>query len=259
MKIINFGPGPLYKFCPAEYDITNGCNTIRFGTLYDYRTIEDELLRDEGEGKFSYKLAFPELTKVSNEWISSIEMDGSGNISIDQLAMTNDGTYIKGVDLTGSSHNCWIFCVSRSAESAGNISEAHQHKWAIPGENIAEFAANLSILIRSEIKYSDLPPELVNNHSIATIQQGIGIQTEFREVIYGNRELHIASETELPIKDMEKIRAEIPFTKPEKFKLENEFRFAFFLTFHGKKISINNNSKILSLRPIDRILKPLNV
>lgn len=258
MKIINFSPAPLYKFCPAEYDITNGCNTIRFGTLYDYRTIENELLRDEGEGRFTYKLTFPTLTKVSNEWISAIEMDGSGNISIDELAMTNDGTYIKGIDLTGSSHNCWIFCASKSPESVGNISEAHQNKWAIPGENIATFAAHLSELIRSEIKFSDLPPELVNCHSFATIQQGLGIQTEYREVIYGNRELHIASETDLPIGSMEKIRAEIPFTKPEKFKPENEFRFAFFLTFQGKRISIINNPKIISLRPIDKALKSLN-
>jgi hypothetical protein len=256
MTLVHFPTPSLYKFCPEEFDITKGCNTLRFGTLYDYRTHENEKLRDAGEGKFTFNISFPEITKVSNEWIAALHMDIGGTIDLGYLELNRDGAFVKNINMEGSSHNCWIFCVSRSPDSAGNISETHQSKWEIPGESVHSFASHLESLIWSEVKHTDLPPDILKQYSLQEIQQGLGIVTEFHPVLYANRELTIRSEADLPVAEIPLLRAGIPFTKTPMFKAENEVRFAFFLTFRGKKISIANAPKIVKLRPIDKILQP---
>lgn len=256
MKIVNIPTPPLVKFCPDEFDITKGCNTLRFGTLFDYRTIEDEKLRDEGEGKFSYKISFPELTKVSNDWINTLEMDTGGDMYIEDLEISSEGVYIKGAELSGSSHNCWIFCMSKNSASAGDISKTHQSKWMIPFENLEPFANYLATLIKSEVNAADIPPYLLNKYSLQEIQQGLSIDLEICEVTYSDREILINSEADLPIQQLRNIRESIPFIKPKIFEPENEVRFAFWLMFRNEKISIVNKPKIVSLRTIDKMLLP---
>ncbi|WOV92377.1 MAG: hypothetical protein R1F52_04450 [Candidatus Nitrosoabyssus spongiisocia] len=40
------------KFCDEEYDITKNCNTIKFGTLHEYRKkCESDIRKDPTEGK----------------------------------------------------------------------------------------------------------------------------------------------------------------------------------------------------------------
>lgn len=256
MTIVHLPIPSLYKFCPEEFDITKGCNTLRFGTLYDYRTHENEKLRDAGEGKFAFNISFPEVTKVSHKWIAAIQMDIAGTIDMGYFEINQDCAYVKNINMEGSSHNCWIFCVSTSPDSAGNISETHQSKWEIPGENVNSFVNHLASLIWSEVKHTDLPPDLLKQYSMQEIQQDLGIVTEYRSVLYANRELLIQSEEQLPVAEIPLVRAGIPFTKTPMFQSENEVRFAFFLTFRGKKISIQNNPKIVQLRPIDKVLRP---
>ena len=256
MTIVHFPVPPLYKFCPEEFNITKGCNTLRFGTLYDFRNHENEKLRDNGEGRFTYNISFPERTKVSNEWIAAIQMDVPGTIELGDFEIGRDGAIVKSINMEGSSHNCWIFCGSRSSTSAGNISETHQSNWEIPGDNIHSFATHLTSLIWNEIKHTDLPLDLLNKYSIQEIQQGLGIATEVRPVTYGNRAILIQSEKDLPVEAILQLRADVPFTKPKGFESENELRFAFFLTFRDKKISIANKPKIVTLRPIDKALQP---
>lgn len=258
MALVHFPQQSLYKFCPDEYDISKGCNTIRIGTLYEYRTHENELLRDSGEGRYLYRFSFPKLTKVSNEWIAAIQMDQVGTIETEHIELTPQGTYIKGFTMDGSSHNCWIYCVSRNSESAGDISKAHQSKWEIPFEKVQAFGTYLCNLLWNEINYSDLPPQLLKQFSIAELQQGLNLHLEIRSVNYESREIVIQREEDLPIERIAELRQSIPFTKPEKFKPENEIRFAFHLKFHDRIIPIQNNAKIINLRSVDKIIKQDN-
>jgi len=254
MKLIDFAPSDLAKFCPPEFNVKNGCNTVRFGTLYDFRAEEDEKLRDEGEGTFSYSISFPELTKVSQEWINAFGFEGEGHFYIGELELRFGEPYVKDMVLTGSSHNCWIYCVSKSTESAGNITDTHQDKWLIPADKIKNLANYFASLLFSEITIADLPVEIIEKYSIHEIQRQLSLNVELREVEYGERSVLITSEEELPISEVSYLKDSITFLKPKIFEKEQEVRMAFWLMFGEQKISIINKPKIVSLRPIDKIL-----
>lgn len=255
MKFMEFGPPDLFKFCPTDKNPLNGCNTIRLGTLFGFRNIENELLRDEGEGEFEYKIRFPSLTQVSQEWISQFELGGGGSAQVGRMVVVNGKISIEDVTLKGSDHNCWIFCVSMSGDAAGNISEAHQDKWKVPSPRVNDFVSYLTQLLWENISASDLPDSLLGGSSLHQIQTGLSLSAEMRAVKYvDRREINIYNEQDFPVERIKNLKAEIPFMKPKRFEAEREFRFAFWLNYKNERVSITDKAKILHLRPIDRFL-----
>lgn len=255
MQLAGFEAPPLFKFCPSKYDISNGCNTIRIGTLWGFREEENELLRDKGEGEFEFRIQFPKLTPVSNEWISEIGMDASGSAYIEEMQSDGGAISIKGATLKGSSHNCWIFCVSMGGDAVGNVSEAHESQWTIPGDKVQEFGNFLATSIWKNVSIDDLDPNFSKNHSLQEINAGLALQMEMRPVIYDVRDAHIQSEIDFPVDKVRELKSSIPFLKPKTFSLEKEFRFAFWLSFNNQRISVNNKPKILQLREIDQLIR----
>ena len=254
MKLLGFSPRPLFKLCPLQYDITKGCNTLRIGTLWGFREEENELLRDAGEGEFEFKIRFPRLTPVSNEWMSEFEFDAGGTAHIEKMTIKNGNISVEGVTLKGSANNCWIFCVSLSDSTAGNISEAHDSKWMIPENKILEFGNFLGALLWSKVSINDLPPDLVKKYTFQELNEGLGMHVEMRAVDYTDREVLIEDESHYPVEKVRELKSSIPFIKPRKFREEQEFRFAFWLMFRNQKITINDNPKILQLRQIDQFV-----
>lgn len=254
MKLIGFSSPNCAKFCPPEFNIRNGCNTIRFGTLFDFRTEENEKLRDEGEGTFSYSVEFPELTKVSHEWIGAFEVEDNGSFHIGEMEIRNGDFFVKNMILTGSSHNCWVYCISKSTEVAGNITDTHQDKWLISQDKLQLFANYLGGLLWSEVNLSDLPDHITSKFSMQEILQRLSLSVEVKEIDYNHRSVTISREEDLPASQISALKDSIAFIKPKMFEKESEIRIAFWLIFDNKKISIQNKPKIVGLRPIDKII-----
>lgn len=254
MKVFGFPAPPLAKFCPAKFNIKKGCNTVRFGTLFDYRSEENEKLRDEGEGTFSYSIDFPEITKVSPEWLAAFDLENEGHCVIRDMKSGDGGISVKSISLKGSSHNCWIYCMSASTESAGNITDTHQDKWLLPQEKLSDFARFLGTLLWNEIGYADLPESITSIFSVQEVHRKLSIDVEIKQIEYGSRSISITSEAELPVSEISKLKDNVAFIKPEAFKEENEIRIAFWLKFDGEKISIVNRPKVVGLRQIDKYM-----
>ena len=254
MKIVGFSSPPLAKFCPAEFNIKKGCNTVRFGTLFDYRTEENEKLRDEGEGTFSYSIDFPELTKVSPQWLGAFELENDGHCEIREMEFSGSEFSVKSISLKGSSHNCWIYCMSKSTESAGNITDTHQDKWLLPVEKLSDFSKYLGAILWEEITAADLPETITSKYSMQEIHRRISLEVECRQIEYGSRSINITKEEDLPVSEISRLRDNVAFMKPDAFEKENEMRIAFWLLFDNKKVSIVNRPKVVGLRPIDRLI-----
>lgn len=254
MKAFGFDAPVFAKFCAEKYNIKSGCNTVRLGTLYGYRTIENELLRDNGEGTFSYALEFPDYLEASPEWLDSFEFGGGGGLHIGAMKVDNGRVKVKNLNLSGSTHNCWIYCISKSIESAGSITDAHADKWTIEADKVSGFANYIGSVLWSELTFQDLPPDLTEKYSLQEIQQRLSLNVEIREVEYVDRFVLIKDPKEFTISDMEMLRDKVAFIKPVKFKDEQEVRIAFWLMFDGKKISIVDKPKSISLRPIDKLI-----
>ncbi|ALU62840.1 hypothetical protein ACA40_24410 [Pseudomonas syringae pv. lapsa] len=254
MKLFDTAYEVLTKFCPEEFNVKKGCNTVRFGTLYDYRSIDDEKLRDEHEGTFHYFIEFPELTRVSPQWLGSFEVEGGGGAEFDCLEIRQDGPYVRKINLLGACPNCWIYCVSQSASVAGGVTDTHSDSWSIPQENLQELARYFTGLLYSNLTVKDIPQSILVKYSLQEIGQRLSLVTEIQKVEYKDRNVTIAREEDVPVHEIEKLKASVAFTKPTRFQEEREVRIAFWLCFDGKKISVVNNPKIVSLRPIDSIV-----
>lgn len=255
MNLISFSQRYFTKFCPSEFNVSKGCNTVRVGTLHDFRTIENENLRDEGEGTFSYKVEFPALTKVSPDWLAAFSFQGQASVRVGHLENRGSDLMIKDFTMEGSGHNCWIYCMSLSSDAAGDISKTHQDKWSVPADKFPEFANYLGALLWESIEVADLPEEIVRCNSLQDIHKRLKLEIEFRTVDYKERVLYIQKESDLPIQQIQALERTMAFIKPVDFALEREVRIAFWVSFDNKLISISNNPKFLSLRPIDGLLE----
>lgn len=254
MKLFGFGALEYTKFCDPKYNIKSGCNTVRLGTLYGYRTIENEKLRDEGEGTFSYSLEFPYYVAPSPQWLSAFEVEGEGVGKIGDMRVNNGRVEVKSVSLSGSTHNCWIYCISKNSESAGSVTDTHEDRWTIPAEGLDAFANHLGTVLWSELMVQDLPGDLTGKYSLQEIQKRLRLYVELKDIEYVDRFVVIGGEAELEASHIEALRDKVAFIKPEAFRGEQEIRIAFWLTFDGKKISIVDKPKYINLRAIDKFL-----
>lgn len=254
MKAFGFSSPAFAKFCAPEHNIKAGCNSIRLGTLYSYRAIENKLLRDEGEGTFSYVIKFPNQIEVSPEWLSSFEFDGPGNCSFNGVHIDDGRVKLKEFSVSGSTPNCWIYCMSRSVGSAGSITDAHKDKWTIEADKLAAFVKQIANSLFDGLTVKELPANLLEKHNIKYIYENLGISADFKEVSYVDRAVTIKAVEDYTVSDIEKLSNDIAFIKPKKFELEQEIRIAFWLVFEGKKISIVDQPKLINLRPVDKFL-----
>ncbi|MBN2760331.1 MAG: hypothetical protein JXQ79_07505 [Rhodobacteraceae bacterium] len=254
MKLVEFGKPSLFKFCPSKYNIMEGCNSLRIGTLWGFREEENALLRDEGEGEFEFIIDFSEMTPVSQAWISEFDVGAKGSVYIEEMQINSGGIAVKGATLKGSTHNCWIFCVSLSGDAVGNVSQAHDSKWMIPEGKIQEFGNFLGTLLWGKVSIDDLPQPLVQKHTLQELHAGLALQVQMQAVSYIDRRRIIGSEADFPVEKIRELKNNIAFMKPKRFSAEQEFRFAFWLSFRNQRISINANPKIIQLRQIDQFV-----
>lgn len=256
MKLFGFSASPLVKFCPEEFNIAKGCNAVRIGTLSGFRAEEDAHLRDEGEGDFAFEVEFPEVTPVSNEWLSEFEVTGSnGNGYIGELILDRGRCKVDKLSLSGSSANCWIYCLSKSANgSAGQITETHEDSWQVSEEKLEPLVNYFATLLWSSIRVEDLPSHIREGYSLKDINEGLQLEPRVAPVEYADRVIRIKSEADFPVSEIRRIKSNIPFIKPTSFRSEQEVRMAFILTFRGSRVAVPDKAKILPLRPIDSII-----
>ncbi|WP_406735904.1 hypothetical protein [Thioclava sp. GXIMD4215] len=255
MSFYAFSKPSYYKFCEEQYNIAKDCSTIRIGTLWGFRTTEDKFLQDQGEGKFEFNISFPDLTPVSPEWLSEVGSDTWEHGTLDGLSISSSGPAIKELSLTGSYSNCWIYCVSSRPTAAGNISQKYPSKWEIPADNMVNFGLYLRQLLWEHLSIADLPNYLIQENSLSALQRGLSLSLTMEQVDYGNRTVEARSEADLPIEKLRHLKTRIPFTKPNNFIEESEFRFVFALMFENERVSINDNAKILNLKPIKNLIR----
>lgn len=251
MKLYVRGSPKLRKYCPEEYNIKKGCNTLRLGTLYGFRKEEDIKLRDEYEGHFSYQVRFEPPALVDDDWLEEFEVESSGQARIN-LTISAAGPTVQLVDLAGSCPNCWIFCLSKSSGSAGNVTETHNDFWEFSQDRLIDLAGHIAGLLWESLTVRDLPEGL--DLGIDNLKKNLALEIEFRDVEYVDRFFEITDPNLSNVEKIRQVKSGVPFTKPLDFAKEQEVRIAIFLVLNGRRISIPDNTKILNLRYIDELL-----
>ncbi|MBP2841164.1 hypothetical protein [Pseudomonas sp. PNP] len=238
----------LAKSCKKEHNIKNG--NIRLGTLYEYRSIENDELVDKREGMLDFFLRFRGQVEVPTQWFCTIsemaigdfrpiKLPGrqSSNFIKLTLVSQNDTTVILRDSLAIFSHespNCFIFCVSRVRKTRDcvGIFNGYDDYWFLNETRAYSFSLNLATTLLEYIRQQHTEKNYIVPKD--TDMTSLEVLVENRPVEYLGRDVELYGNVALPLeKFAEKIR-NMSFLKPEKHRNEMEYRFSFTLISKGR-------------------------
>jgi hypothetical protein len=253
----------LYKFCNAEHNVSKGAK-IRLGSLHSYRSIENDYLRDESEGKYSFYIDFPDLITLDRRWMNFLfqgalaigdplpmpRFPGSTNVGFDTLTIVkhdNQSVTVKNtrVVIHREVPDALIFCMSMMNEAADCPFPNYEDRWEIPFESAGNFSVRLADLIYHQMPISELTPSIVDTHSLALIKN-ISIEIKHRPVIYGERRLIVRPNGIPSIDSLVEKMGDIAFIKPEKFSNEKEYRFSFTMIDNQRQYAPRQSGILLN-------------
>ncbi|AHC85745.1 hypothetical protein X970_12075 [Pseudomonas monteilii SB3101] len=256
----------LVKSCERKHNIKNG--TIKVGTLYEYREIEDDDLIDSGEGMLTFTLNFHGKITISKRWFDLfdsgfiqlddepvVQFPGRTKASFERLEIVNISSH--GMDLLESSAilareslNSFVFCMSRVKREVDAIEVFPKYDdcWAIQETKSKEFAAKLARMIGRYI---------VQQHSLGnyilpaeTDCSKLGIQFIGRRVEYLSREIDLYDRGLVVLEDFESKLENMAFIKPESYSKECEYRFNFVAIVNGEIVEPIVKSVFLVSTPL---------
>lgn len=240
VKIMN-----LYKFCRPEHKIGDA-KFLRMGTLFDFREIENDEIRDEAEGTYKFDIEFRVKVELDRR-IANLLLSGAMHFGSEKPPVQIPGTIsadvknIKIVDNTGENvivedtsvsvtrtvNNQFIFCMSYmdGGEPISPFSDYNSY-WSIPVWRANEFAQKLSELIMSHSPFSEINEDIQNKNSFSSFAN-ISIQWNYGPVNYIDKNIIFDNAADISYDKFLNTMINIPFTKPRKFSSEREYRFAF--------------------------------
>lgn len=253
----------IIKHCKEDHLPATG-RTIRIGSLYEYRGIENRFIQDSGEGTFSLLVNFSEPTVSSLANLRSATLGTIPAVTGEQLYCSNytifQGARTTGtvsghtqrlkiehscdgnVKASGSLHiaseiaDCYILCFTYNDENTRTIQDpAYNSFWTLPKENIFNISDLISCYLANEFKMGRC---FTRNHigsmgippfTLPRIDDfSFGIRHSVHDIIYRERLINI-NETLLDenVYEITNYIDNSPLIKPLKFRREREVRFIF--------------------------------
>ncbi len=251
----------LGKSCRSEFHIKKG--TLKLGTLYEYRTIENEELIDRHEGMLEFHINFHGRVRLPTYWYNTFSGGGIGfgNGARMEFPGRTNGIYdtVKAKCISDSeielyesratiqreALNSFIFCMSkvrRTSECHG-IFEGCDDYWYIRETQIRSFAILTARLLLEHIRKKHLEGVYILPKD--TDVDRLEIAAEWAEVQYLSREIHVYKNEFMKLEEFSKKIQNMAFTKPDSYATEKEFRFNFVPVVDKKVIEPLVKSVIL--------------
>jgi hypothetical protein len=237
---------PLFKFCNPDHNINRGAH-VQIGTLFKYREIEDQDLRDEHEGKYRFHVTFPKRIELDRKWANLLlqgavafggtndtpRFPGSYHTYIENLHLvrqTDNSVVVEDtrIRIEREVPNCLMYCMSDFPSADKNPLSQYADHWSIPEHLATEFSSRLGRLIFEQAKLSSFDASISTAHSAATARE-LSLHVTHRAVIYQDRELVITPESRPSYEELTTVLANVGFVKPPKHSVEREYRFVFEL------------------------------
>ena len=211
----------LVKFCKPEHNILNNCHEIRFGTFQYYRELDHSFsIADQDEGKEYTDIISADPNNISSE-------------SAEIIPPAWRGATIRYSRVTTTFPNCYIWCCSISDKPVTPTMGTQFDKEYTSYYEITDafrFNEHLMGLLMNFLtssNFADLSKNILQGLSVREMGE-IGVQAFHSPVFYVpekkseiNRGLLRTYEEKIP-KGLRPL-----FTKLDKYKQENEYRFVF--------------------------------
>jgi hypothetical protein len=258
---------PLIKFCKAEHNIRLGAK-LQIGTLFGYRNIENQEIRDDAEGKYDFTIEFPEEIELDHRWANLLlapgmlfgskreipRFNGSFDAHVETMNVVRslrDSVVLERtkIHINRSVNNCFAFCMSLSEAAEKSPFKQYTDYWVIPDGRVEEFARQLGNLIFQQAKLSYFDSSLTERHSPLTARS-LSIGVMHRKVIYRDRHMRITRENKPSYEELVDLLSNVQFLKPPGFSKENEYRFVFELNDGQIVFPAKERNLLLNLNPL---------
>lgn len=256
----------LVKYCNSEHNSMRGSKLL-IGNLEKYRKIENDGLRDDGEGQFDFSIEFLEGARISSAWANlifngaigfgdapSIRLPGKfsahiENMKIRRVEMDAVSFEYAKAKISYEVLNPFVFCCSDVNDSSMENCpfDFYDDSWTVAGNSggADNFAVRVANMLMQQITLDNLdiaPNILTLNHL-----KRIGLNVMHRPVSYIERDLKITPDLAENFDHIMEAHLNIPFCKPEKYAPEREYRFLFTPVIDGRSIPVKNLDVFLDL------------
>ncbi|MBZ3664928.1 hypothetical protein [Pseudomonas monteilii] len=247
----------LAKSCHSK-DHIRARNTLKLGTLFEYRAIEIKEIADADEGTYIFSLNFQGTVRVDIAWYNLL-MGNAIRIQISeddahpvQFPGRTEAHFLRvnqrvnggrTVELTDSTAlvkrevlNSFIFCMSqvrRTGEAAGIFPHYDAH-WFLHSQRADFFAKRLGQLLLREIgRKRETGQHIVPEHLEL---DKLGVKIQHGMVTYAPRALIFRNGCDLSVDRLMPLLSSMAFLKTPDFTPEKEYRFHFTLIHEDRII-----------------------
>lgn len=250
----------LVKSCESEFNVCNS-NTIKIGTLHEYRQTEREQILDKEEG--FYTLHIDIINCLMNiDLFHMLQACPNSDVSFYIKSLTHKGWYKNSVYLSFSgeykwkNHNRFIFCISQVAkhEDSINIFPDYNDYWYIHAFNLKKFKEILKRRLFHEIKQLLHKGQKIFNKEDINIKN-LSIRCYSQEIIYSDRNLYLNnSNINMHTKDVVDLFENIKFIKSKDYSHEKELRIVFDF-YDGEELLIPVVKDVIIFGSLSKIVK----
>ncbi|RON66636.1 hypothetical protein BK669_00565 [Pseudomonas fluorescens] len=244
----------LLKKCFSEHNIKTG-SKLKLGTLYEYRETERTDLVDHQEGTFTFEVKINGTVTLDRKWHNTlfrglcvgddngVQIPSNTHIhatNYDYIGHSENTVTLRDTLATieKNEENSFIFCMSLIKEKNEHVNffQNYNDQWFVAYENF-ETAGHLigqSLLLEILLQYKKgtpvIPKEFCNND--------LRVRVLANKVTYQPRTISISNNDNMTeLQQLLNSLQEVAFTKPSRFKLEQEFRYQFLLLSNGQIVT----------------------
>lgn len=249
----------LVKHCKAKDNIFER-GSVKLGTLEEYRSTEDQLRKDAGEGTFDYRLQFPEPIEVDSSWLDSIvvmaapmdapyDLNCETSISYEPIGQSKKLMVQGSVDISIKFKNCFVFCMS-IYDSVDQIEQPFPDApdyWYFEEQYLNMFNKMIFRLLSRSAKYSMIfepyywPTRMIPEDAEIEFRRGR------KEVEYEREMVVVSQQSDFDPYTLSDKFWNSPFIKPSRYRSEKEFRLAYLMYANGQAVGVKDEAAILEL------------
>lgn len=233
----------LYKNCAQRHNIAGECHTLRLGTLFGYRSIENPDIRDEEEGIHHFDINVSTPVKLSGEntniifpfiKIASAKPSHYGGEysakakHLNLLSIGNDGVTFTAerLEITRSTMNAFVFCMSIAESRPEQISTSYDSYWEFDQSKLPKFVEGMA---KEIIRAIHKDPSIIQGIDASTLPE-LTLISRHSEIKYLPRRISCAHMSDAMVNELLETIGGITFIKPPEFSAEVEYRFVFDVT-----------------------------
>ncbi len=241
----------LRKHCFREHRLPEGPPILLLGNLLSYRQMENQSLRDAGEGTHSFQIQAGEQITLSNDAFRMLGSSG-GFDNVTYVGAANyrpdlqEWTVSGGVAFDVNVANCWVLCLTTNPLSNGAVGGEYNSEWTIKESDIPAFANEICAHLDQSVRMAHIDPREYDLIGLSDFQK-LKYRVRWGYVDYKDRITLLNSGASFQYMDLINVHMKSYFIKPQTFSHEREFRIIIEPFIENGQVSVSKKPLFMQL------------